>query len=279
MPSFVIIVGVFHIHAVREAVTKYPSHCTFNSLYEHVWGGHMINLWRKWLSRREQREYWQNPSETNSYGWLKKIVIATVIFTVVYEGHSTNTIFTSHIDNSVKYIVSTYIDISYFSEQVKEYAKLHNIDLTVLNKVKTTLAKPADPLLYMQRPINGKVLVPYGWRNDEVLRREIMQEGILFDASQTDSVLAAASGNVKIVTESTQYGKILIIEHGRNIETLYGNLRDVFVLQGETVSQGQIIGKTILKEKTAPTLYFEVHENGKAIDPLKRLRSDAAEGK
>jgi murein DD-endopeptidase MepM/ murein hydrolase activator NlpD len=240
----------------------------------------MISLWQKWVNRREQREYWQTASDTYSYGWLKKIVIAALLFSAVYEIHVTDTMLTPYIDNEVKYILNTNIDISSLTEQAKQYASLHNIDLTALNKVRTTLSRPADPLLYMQKPIGGKIALPYGRRTDAVLKREVMQEGILFDASESDSVTAAAPGTVKIVTENTQYGKILIIEHGKNIETLYGNLREILVSQGELVSQGQIIGKVITKNKAEPTLYFEVHENGKAIDPLKRLKGDAAaEGK
>jgi murein DD-endopeptidase MepM/ murein hydrolase activator NlpD len=240
----------------------------------------MNNLWHKWRNRHDQREYWQTSSEIYSYGWLKKIVITILLFLAVYEIHIANNVLTPYIDNNVKYIVTAHIDFNNLAAQVKQYASSHNIDLMVINKVKTTLTKPADPLLYMQRPTNGKVLVPYGWRNDSALTREVMQEGIVFDATQSDSISAAAPGTVKIVSENIQYGKIVIIEHGRNIETLYGNLREVLVGQGEIVSQGQIIGKAIVKDKTTPTVYFEIRENGKAIDPLKRLRSEAAaEGK
>ncbi|MCE5287371.1 MAG: M23 family metallopeptidase [Pelosinus sp.] len=238
----------------------------------------MISPWKKWLNHREQPDYWQTSPDTYSYGWLKKVVIAALLFLAVYEMHITNTVFTPYIDNGVKYILNTEIELSYFAEQVKEYASLHNIDLTALNKVKTTLSRPADPLFYMQKPSSGKIIVPYGWRTDAALKREVMQEGIIFAASQSENVTAAAAGTVKIVTENAQYGKILIIEHGRNIETLYGNLREVLVAEGEMISQGQIIGKVITNSKVLPTVYFEIHENGKAIDPLKRLRGQTAEG-
>ena len=78
------------------------------------------------------------------------------------------------------------------------------------------------------------------------------------------------------MTDSAQYGKVMIIEHSRDIESVYGYLGEVLVKQEEVVSQGQIIARSGKNSLTAlPLLYFEVREKGKAIDPLSRIKGEA----
>ena len=65
------------------------------------------------------------------------------------------------------------------------------------------------------------------------------------------------------------YGNYIKVDHGDGIESLYAHLSEVLVSEGESVSQGQIIGYTgNTGRSTGPHLHFEIRLNGTRVDPL-----------
>jgi murein DD-endopeptidase MepM/ murein hydrolase activator NlpD len=144
----------------------------------------------------------------------------------------------------------------------------------VLKRVQTTVAKPADPLLYMSKPVEGKLVMQFGWQTHPVLKQEIKYEGIEIEADLGTGVHAAAAGKVKLITDSARFGKMLIIDNGNDIETVYGHLGEILVGQGEMVSQGQVIARVGKTGINSSTLYFEIREKGISIDPLSRIKGD-----
>jgi murein DD-endopeptidase MepM/ murein hydrolase activator NlpD len=239
----------------------------------------MAKLWNRWKNNRwgdaRENDYsWQYAEEESDYGWLKKAVVAGILFAIVYCAHISETALGKIVDDGIRYTLTTQTDFNYVVEQIINHVP-PGVDLSMLKKVQTTVSKPADPLLYMHKPVSGKIVLPFGWGIHPVLKQEMMHEGIDIEAALGSSVRAAASGKVKMITDSAQLGKILIIEHSQDIETLYGHLGDVLVQQGDMISQGQIIakvGKTGMV--TGPILYFEVREKGKPVDPSTRLKGD-----
>lgn len=242
----------------------------------------MAKLGHKWQSYRwgdRGDEYsWQDTDFGYDYSWLKKGLVATIIFALVYCAHISETTLGRTVDEGIHYTLSTPTDFNYVMEQIVSHAP-PNIDLSVLKKVQTAVSKPADPLLYMSKPVAGNILSPFGWRVHPVSKQEMMHEGIDMEAALGTNIRAAAAGKVKTVTDSAQYGKTLILEHSQDIDTVYGHMGEILVSQGDVVSQGQVIGKV---GKTGlvngPLLYFEVREQGKAMDPVPRLKGDFPTG-
>ena len=76
------------------------------------------------------------------------------------------------------------------------------------------------------------------------------------------TLYAAAAGQVIIARASGWnggYGKYIAISHYNGTQTVYGHLSEVLVSEGETVSQGQVIGLTgNTGNSTGPHLHFEV---------------------
>jgi len=101
-------------------------------------------------------------------------------------------------------------------------------------------------------------------------------KGIDFVASIGTSVVATFSGKVLIANDTTlhkNYGKVVLIEHGDKIQSLYAHLNDFTVKSGQYVDAGQQIG-TVGKtgRVTGPHLHFEVLNDGKRADPNNYLK-------
>ncbi len=61
--------------------------------------------------------------------------------------------------------------------------------------------------------------------------------------SEQAAVYAVAGGTVRTVeSDDENIGNYLIIQHGKEAESVYGNLNHICVVKGERVRKGQIIG-------------------------------------
>lgn len=85
-------------------------------------------------------------------------------------------------------------------------------------------------------------------------------------------VLAAAPGRVVYVGSGLRgYGKLLIIKHSKTFLSAYGHHDEMFVAEGQTVSQGQVIGRMGDTDAEQVKLHFEIREHGKPVDPINYL--------
>lgn len=77
--------------------------------------------------------------------------------------------------------------------------------------------------------------------------------------------------------DDCEYGNYVMIEHNDSTVTLYGYLADnsITVFVGDTVEQGQVIGKMGTSgNATDVSLYFEVRVNGISVNPLNYINID-----
>ncbi len=68
------------------------------------------------------------------------------------------------------------------------------------------------------------------------------------------------------------YGKTVCLDHGNGFITLYAHCYDLLVQTGQFVRKSQVIalsGNT--GHSTGPHLHFEIHKDGKTVDPLVHL--------
>ncbi len=75
-------------------------------------------------------------------------------------------------------------------------------------------------------------------------------------------IVAAASGRAilsKMGGYNGGYGNMVIISHEKGIQTVYAHMQDVYIVQGQTVTQGQVIGEVGNSGRSSgPHLHFEV---------------------
>ncbi|MEX2246337.1 MAG: peptidoglycan DD-metalloendopeptidase family protein [Dehalococcoidia bacterium] len=88
------------------------------------------------------------------------------------------------------------------------------------------------------------------------------------------AVAAATSGTVIFAGGNAccSYGLYVVIMSAEGIETLYAHLDSIYVVQGQTVTQGDAIGSVGSSGySTGRHLHFEVIDNGTRVDPLSYL--------
>jgi murein DD-endopeptidase MepM/ murein hydrolase activator NlpD len=119
-------------------------------------------------------------------------------------------------------------------------------------------------------PADGVFTSGYGWRWGRI------HAGIDIAAPVGTPILAAASG----VVEYSQwndggYGNMIDIRHADGTITRYAHMNELYVKEGQTVGQGQLIGAMgSTGFSTGPHLHFEIRPNGgSAIDPMAFLAS------
>lgn len=124
-------------------------------------------------------------------------------------------------------------------------------------------------------PTNGRITSPFGMRNDPINNKRTMHLGIDIATSLGDPLYAAGNGIVTFSGYSGSYGKIIIISHGYGYKTVYAHNNSNYVKVGQKVEKGQQIGEIGNSGKTTgPHVHFEVHLNGKQINPTKILNSN-----
>ena len=112
-------------------------------------------------------------------------------------------------------------------------------------------------------PVNGPVTSPFGMRWGR------MHEGIDIGVPEGTPIHAAASGRVIYAGWMSGYGNLVAIDHGRGLSTAYGHQSRIAVSNGQTVSQGQVIGYVgCTGHCFGPHLHFEVRINGTPVDPM-----------
>lgn len=90
----------------------------------------------------------------------------------------------------------------------------------------------------------------------------------------TASVHAVEAGTVSFAGGDAccSYGLYVIVDHGNGFKTLYAHLRSIQVQAGQRVEQGQVLGIAgSTGYSTGVHLHFEVHLNGRRVNPLNYL--------
>lgn len=124
------------------------------------------------------------------------------------------------------------------------------------------------------QPVSNKelkrVASGYGYRIDPVYKTVRFHAGLDFTAPQGTPIYATANGTIKTAGNlGNGYGNHVIINHGYGYETLYGHMVRVKSRAGEKIKRGEIIGWVGSTGKsTGPHCHYEVHKNGRPIDPV-----------
>jgi murein DD-endopeptidase MepM/ murein hydrolase activator NlpD len=114
----------------------------------------------------------------------------------------------------------------------------------------------------------------FGWRIDPFTGQKSFHEGIDFPADRGTPILAAASGKVIAAEVHPAYGKMVEIDHGNGLVSVYAHASSLLVKEGDLVVRGQPIATVgTTGRSTGPHLHFEVRLNGVPQNPARFLQS------
>jgi murein DD-endopeptidase MepM/ murein hydrolase activator NlpD len=112
-------------------------------------------------------------------------------------------------------------------------------------------------------------------REHPILHIARPHEGIDVTAPMGSPIEAPAGGVVTDAGWESGYGNTVTIDHGYGITTKFAHASKLLVKTGQRVQRGQriaLVGNTGLA--TGPHLHYEVHVNGRPVDPLKYVLPD-----
>ncbi|SMO73101.1 Peptidase family M23 [Saccharicrinis carchari] len=108
-----------------------------------------------------------------------------------------------------------------------------------------------------------------------ILNRWRPHKGIDLVANTGTDIYASADGRVKSVRYSDSFGKMVKIDHGYGLVSLYAHMNSQKVKVGDHVKRGQVIGEVGSTGLSAgPHLHYEIHLHGVEVDPVKYFFKD-----
>jgi murein DD-endopeptidase MepM/ murein hydrolase activator NlpD len=140
---------------------------------------------------------------------------------------------------------------------------------------RVALLRAATDRMPFALPVRGaRMTSGFGNRRDPLVRRLARHEGIDFAARVGHPIEAPAEGVVSFVGAQRGYGRMIKIRHAFGMETVYAHLSRSRVAVGDRVRRGQRIadvGNT--GRSTGPHLHYEVHVDGRPVDPMKFIEA------
>ncbi len=130
--------------------------------------------------------------------------------------------------------------------------------------VQRTIAAATPSLL----PIEGWISSSFGYRRHPIHGTYRLHTGIDLVAEPGTPVRAPADGVIIYSGLREGYGKVLVIDHGFGIRTLFAHNSKLFVNPGDRVKRGETlsyVGST--GQSTGPHLHYEVRKNGVPVNP------------
>lgn len=128
-------------------------------------------------------------------------------------------------------------------------------------------------------PVVGNVIMNYSM--DEriyfaTLNQYCYYPAVAISAEEGVAVSSAAEGRVTKTGVNEEIGQYVIVDLGDNYQATYGQLANLTVEQGDTVSKGQIIGYVAAPTKyysiEGTNVYFKLEQNGTSVNPLLYFR-------
>jgi murein DD-endopeptidase MepM/ murein hydrolase activator NlpD len=116
---------------------------------------------------------------------------------------------------------------------------------------------------------HARVVKRFGTYVDPIYKIKIFNDNIVLKSSKPGAkVRNVLNGKVVYVGQNSMLGKVVIVEHGNRLHTIYAALNRIspMLKNGSRVKKGVIIGR--IKHK----LIFQATQNSKYINPLRLIR-------
>jgi septal ring factor EnvC (AmiA/AmiB activator) len=120
----------------------------------------------------------------------------------------------------------------------------------------------------LRSPVAGRLAARFGAK-----RGDATWKGVFIEAGEGADVHAVAGGRVVWANWMRGFGNLIIVDHGGQYLSIYGNNQSLLKQAGQVVKAGETIasaGNTGGREESG--LYFELRHLGKAFDPASWIK-------
>jgi len=139
-------------------------------------------------------------------------------------------------------------------------------------KVVRTSSGPSTLRRSAPWPVAGRLLSRFGKQRHPVFNVNVYNRGIEIAAPYGATVKSVAAGTVEHVGEMPDFGRLVVVDHGGGMKSVYGYGSQALVSAGQKVAQGDPLVE-VGEHGTAgqPALYFQISQNARPQDPLRYL--------
>lgn len=126
-------------------------------------------------------------------------------------------------------------------------------------------------------PVMGQITGGFGERLDPFSGEGAFHAGVDISSHYGDEVRAAADGLVTAAETRGGYGRVVVVDHGFGVSTLYGHLSSFHTRAGARVTRGEVIGAVGVSGRvTGPHVHYEVRLHGTPVNPWRYLGGNSA---
>jgi murein hydrolase activator len=118
-------------------------------------------------------------------------------------------------------------------------------------------------------PVTGTVVGRFGRSGG---RSAAASNGIEIATAEDATAVAIHDGTVAFAGAFGGFGNLVILDHGSQTFSLYGDLLDIAVKKGSRLERGHAVGSVGVTDAGTTGLYFELRVDGQPVDPLQWLK-------
>ena len=171
--------------------------------------------------------------------------------------------------NNSDLVISTSKRVDVISKELAIQSKSLD-EILKLAKEKNKLLAAIPAIQPVKNENLKRIASGFGYRSDPFTKARKMHEGMDFTAKSGTPIYATGDGTVaRADNNASGYGNHIVIRHGFGYETLYGHLSKYNCRPGQNIKRGDVIGYVGSTGRSeAPHLHYEVHKDGKVVNPL-----------
>ena len=125
-----------------------------------------------------------------------------------------------------------------------------------------------EPSLHFIKPVSGRDTGGFGARRVFNKQKRNPHSGMDIASPSGRNIKAASDATVLYTGNLFFTGKVVYLDHGEGLISLYAHMSKIDVRKGQKIKRGQIIGKVGKTGRvTGPHLHWSVYLNGNAVDP------------
>jgi murein DD-endopeptidase MepM/ murein hydrolase activator NlpD len=171
--------------------------------------------------------------------------------------------------NNAQLILNTAQRVDMIAERLVMQSKSLD-EILKLSKAKEKFLSSIPAIQPVKNEQLKRMASGFGYRSDPFTKARKMHKGMDFTAPTGTPVFATGDGVVERADNTASgFGNHIVIRHGFGYETLYGHLSRYNKRLGQQVKRGDIIGFVGSTGRSqAPHCHYEVHKDGKEVNPI-----------